>query len=109
MRGSLMKMVAGGLAALTLSLGVVASTTPAEAGYWRYGVWRGGWSGWHGGWYGWRGGWYGPGWYGCCGPVFSVGVAAPVAVYPYGGCWRYRPVYNYAGVYVGQRAVNVCY
>ena len=105
MRGSLLKMVAGGLAALTLSLGVVASSTPAEAGYWRSGAWHGGW---HGGWYGWRSGWYG-----CCGPAVTVGVVAPVyapvAVYPYGGCWRSRPVYNYAGVYVGQRAVNVCY
>jgi hypothetical protein len=104
-----MKTVAGGLAALTLSLGVVASTTPAEAGYWRGGGWHGGWhGGWSGGWHGGYG-WRGAGWYGCCGPAVTVGFAAPVAVYPYGGCWRSRPVYNYAGYYVGQRAVNICY
>jgi hypothetical protein len=106
MRGSLIKLAAVGLAALTLSLGVFASTTPAEAGHWRYG-WHGGWHG--GGYGGWRAGWRGPGWYGCCGRVVTVGVVAPVAVYPDGGCWRSRPVYNGAGVYIGRRAVNVCY
>ena len=29
--------------------------------------------------------------------------------YGYGGCYRYQPVYNAAGAYIGHRLVDVCY
>jgi hypothetical protein len=48
---SVRRFILGGLAALSLSAGVVASTEPASA--W----WHGGYGG-----YGWHGGWGHPGW-----------------------------------------------
>ena len=108
-------------AALAMTVGAVAVSTPAEA-YWRGGGggWHGG--GWHGGWgghAGWRGGYGGWGWRGAGWGVAGVGVGLYSAPYWGGGyygypataydsCVRVRPAYDNYGNFVGRRAVNVC-
>jgi len=81
-------------------------------GGWHGGGWHGG--GWHGG--GWHGGGWGGGWgWGAAG--LGLGLAAGALAYPYygygygydDGCYRYRPIYDQWGNYIGQRPVNVCY
>ena len=121
-----------GLAALTIGLGVAASTTSASAQQaWPHGGggYHGGGGGWHGGGGGWHGGgrgWHGGGW----GPAVGLGVLgglaagaivasqAPYYGYGYGygapyyyggdGCSQYRPVYDGYGRYLGRRLVDVC-
>ncbi len=123
-----------GLAALTIGLGVAASTTSASAqqawphgggGYHGGGGWHGGGGGYHGGGGGWHGGgrgWHGGG--GGWGPAVGLGVLgglaagaivasqAPYYAEPqyYGGddCTQYRPIYDGYGRYLGRRLVDVC-
>ena len=120
MRGSISKTIIAGLAALALSVGVVAETTTPAAAQWHGGGWHGG--GWHGGGWGWRGG----GWRGGCwncgwnngwwGPAVVGGLAlGAIATSPYwaggggGGCWALQPTWDGWGRYLGRRWVNVCY
>jgi hypothetical protein len=125
-----------GLAALTIGLGVAASTTSASAqqawphgggGYHGGGGWHGGGGGWHGGgggggWHGGGRGWHGGG--GGWGPAVGLGVLgglaagaivasqSPYYAEPqyYGGddCTQYRPIYDGYGRYLGRRLVDVC-
>jgi hypothetical protein len=107
-----------------LLFGATATTSDAAyfhgGGGWHGGGWHGG--GWRGGYGGWRGGgWHGGGW-GNNGWAWGLGGLAAGAIigsalaspyygygYGYGGCYQYQPVYNAAGVYIGNQLVNVCY
>jgi hypothetical protein len=115
MRNTISRAAIAGLAALSLTASLVATTEPAAAQHWRGG--RGG--GWHGGWHGrgWHGRWHGGGW---AGPAIVGGLAAGAllaapyaygygyAPYGYGGCASYAPVYDAYGDYLGQQLVNGC-
>ena len=107
--GNVRKTIVASLAALTLGLGVVATTTPADA-YYRHGG--------YGGHY-WHGGGWGPGiglgivgglaagaLVGC--GVYGCGGYGPGYGYYGDGCVRYRPMYDQWGNYLGRRPVNVC-
>ncbi len=103
MNSILKKGLVCGVAALTLGLTMVETTTPAAAWY------RGGW---HGG-YGWglgalAGGLalgaVAAGAYGY--PGYGYGYGYPA--YGYGGCWQQRPVYDAYGYFRGYRPVAVC-
>jgi len=121
MRGSISKTIIAGLAALAMSVGVVAETTTPAAAQWHGGGWHGG--GWHGGGWGWRGGgWRGGGCWNCgwnngwWGPAVVGGLAlGAIATSPYwaggggGGCWALQPTWDGWGRYLGRRWVNVCY
>lgn len=111
MRSTISKALIAGLATLSLTASVVATTERAAADQWRGGGGHGG--GWHGG--GWRrgGGHGGAGWWG---PAAVIGglaagalLAAPYYGYGYGGgCYGYAPVYDVYGNYLGQQQVNTC-
>jgi hypothetical protein len=112
MNSILKKGLICGLAALTLGLAVVETTSPAMA--WGRG-------GWHGG-YGWGGRGYGWGLGALAGGLALGAVAAGAYGYPgygygygygypaygYGGCWQQRPVYDAYGYFRGYRPVAVC-
>ncbi len=121
MRNTISKATVAGLAALSLTVSLVATTDPASAQRWHGGGggwhggggWRGGYGGWRGGYGGWRGGYGGYG--GWWGPAVVAGLAAGAIAggyygYGYGnGCWIYQPVYDGYGNYIGRQLVNVCY
>ena len=104
MRNTISRAAIAGLAALSLTASLLATTGPAAAR-----PWHGGGGGWHGG------GWHGGGW---AGPAIIGGLAAgallaaPYAYgydgYGYGGCTAYAPVYDAYGNYIGQQLVNAC-
>jgi hypothetical protein len=113
MRSTISKALIAGLATLSLTASVLATTEPAAAGHWRGGGWHGG--GWHGG--GWHGGWRRGGWHGGAGlwgPAIIGGLAAGALLTPYyghgygGGCDAYAPVYDDYGNYLGRQQVNNC-
>jgi hypothetical protein len=108
------KVAIAGLAALSLTGSLVATTEPAAAAHWHAGG-RGGWHGGH-----WHGGWHGGGW---AGPAIIGGLAAgallaapyaygygygPYGYGGYGGCTSYQPMYDAYGRYIGQQLVNAC-
>ncbi len=109
MRNTISRAIVAGLAALSLSASLIATSEPASA-TWRGGGggggWHGGGGGWHGGGGGWRGGgwhggyagwhgggrwhpgyWRGGAWYnGWWGPAVAAGVVlGAAAAYPYYG------------------------
>jgi hypothetical protein len=110
------KTIVASLAALTLGLGVAATTSPAEAGQWHQHGYGGGYGG-HGYYHrGWGGGW---------GPAVGLGILGGLAAGAivgsdyyggpyYGGayygdsCVRYTAVYDQWGRYMGRSPVNVC-
>ena len=102
----------GSLTAATaaLAIGLASTATPASAQYHYHGGpgWHGGGGyGWHhGGGYGWRPG-YG---YGFWGPAIGLGIIAGAVAGGayYNNCYRYQPIYDGYGNYVGRRPVNVC-
>ena len=135
MQNAISEMLIAGLATLSLTASIVATTEPAAARYWhggggwhgggwhgggwRGGGWHGGgWhgGGWHGGgWHGggWHGGgWHGGGWHGGWGGPAVVGglAAGALLAAPYygGSCYAYRPTYDAYGNYLGQQPVNMC-
>lgn len=100
---SMRKIIAGGVAALTLGATVAATATPADA-QWRG---RGGWGG--GGW-GHHRGWGGPGpWAaGAIGGLALGALAAGAYNGGYGyGCVARQPVYDNWGNFRGYRRVSV--
>ena len=117
------KVAIAGLAALSLTGSLVATTEPAAAAF------RGHGGGFHGGFHG--GGWHGGGWHGggghwhggWAGPAIVGGLAAgallaapyaygygygPYGYGGYGGCTAYAPMYDAYGNYIGQQLVNRC-
>ena len=100
------KILTGGLAALTISATIAATSTPAAAfGGWGYG------GGWHGG--GWHGGGWGPGALaaGAIGGL-ALGAVAAGAAGAYGpgygyGCVANQPVYDPYGNFAGYRRARV--
>jgi uncharacterized membrane protein len=123
MRNTISRAAIAGLAALSLTGSLLATSEPAAARPWHgggHGGWHGGGphGGWHGG--GWHGGgWHGGGWHGggwrgggWAGPAIIGGLAAGAllaAPYAYGGgCTAYAPTYDAYGNYVGQQLVNRC-
>src|SRR5271165_5898233 len=127
MRNTLSRTMIAGVAALSLTTSLFATTEPASAafrlggggggfhgggfhggGAWRGGGWRGGYGGWGGGYGGWGGGgWWGPAVVG--GLAAGALLAAPYYGYGYGGgCLTYTPVYDAYGNYIGQQAARIC-
>jgi hypothetical protein len=92
MRANLKKTIAASLAALTLGLAVVGSTTPASAHYFP-----------HGGYYHGGHGYWGPGL-----ALGVFGLAAGAIVASQYDCVRYRPIYDAYGNFIGRQPVNVC-
>lgn len=122
MRNTLSKTIVAGIAALSLTASIFATTEPASAafrmggggfgggfhgggfhgggfrgGAWRGGGWRGGYGGWRGGYGGWGGGgWWGPAVIG--GLAAGALLAAPYYGYGYGGGYGYDGGgYGYGG------------
>lgn len=88
------KIVAAGLAALTLGGAMAISTNEASARGWR--------GGYHGGYY--RGGWGGP----ALG-LGALAIGAGLAASAYSDCYIVRrPVVNRYGTVIGYRRVRVC-
>lgn len=121
MRNALSRTLVAGIAALSLTASVFATTEPAAAAFWHGGGgggfhgggwhggggWRGGYGGWRGGYGGWGGGWWGPAVIG--GLAAGALLAAPYYGYGYGGnCLTYTPVYDAYGNYIGQQATRIC-
>jgi len=85
MRATVAKSIALSMAALTLSLGMAATPTPAAAHpHWAH-----------------------PGFFAA---AIGLGVLGAIAASEYAGdpCVQYRPTYDRWGNYIGRRAVNVC-
>ena len=104
-----MRMLSQGFAAFSVGALLAGAAVPTAdaAPRWSGGAWHGG--GWNRG--GWGGGWWGPAVVGGLATGVIVGsLAAPYAYgYGYGGCYRYQPVYDAYGVFIGNQLVNVCY
>ena len=115
------KSIVASIAALSIGLGIAASTTDADAAFrmggghgggfhgggfhggggWHGGGWHGGYGGGYGGYYG-----YGPGWgWGGAALVGGLAAGALIGGAYYGGC--YRPTYDQWGNYIGRQ--YVCY
>lgn len=111
-----MRMLSQGFAAFSVGALLAGAAVPtADAaprwggGAWHGGAWHGG--GWRGGGWnrgGWGGGWWGPAVVGGLATGAIVGsLAAPYAYGDgYGGCYRYQPVYDAYGVFIGNQPVK---
>jgi len=88
MRASVKKSTALSLAALTLTFGIFAATTPAAAHPWSH--------------HGFPGGFFGA--------AFGLGLLGSVIASQHDddSCVQYRPTFDRWGNYIGRREVNVC-
>jgi len=113
MTGMLRKAAIGGVAALTLGAGVIATATPSMAQGWHGHGWHGG--GWRGGGWGWHRGYWGGGWGGpvAAGVIGGLALAGSAYAYGpvyYGRCyWQNQSAYDAWGNFSGFQPVQVCY